>query len=56
VDDAIVAALDLKTDRLGGKLLMQRWTWTRDGKRRRGDLKTRIEEALHRFEAFQLAR
>jgi uncharacterized protein YcaQ len=56
VDDEIVAALDLKTGRLGGKLLMQRWTWTRDGKRRRGDLKTRIEEALHRFEAFQLAR
>jgi len=54
VDDAIVAAIDLKTDRGRGKLLVQQWTWV--GKRSRRQHKTRIEEALHRFERFQLAR
>ncbi|MFZ2157772.1 MAG: crosslink repair DNA glycosylase YcaQ family protein [Bradyrhizobium sp.] len=54
--DAIVAALDLKTDRKGRKLLVQKWSWV--GAARRGarkDLKRRIEEELHRFERFQLA-
>jgi uncharacterized protein YcaQ len=54
--DAIVAALDLKTDRKGRKLLVQKWTWV--GTARKGprkDLKRRIEEELHRFERFQLA-
>jgi uncharacterized protein YcaQ len=49
--DEIVAAVDLKTDRQRGKLLLQKWTWV--AKRSR---KQAIEEALHRFERFQLAR
>jgi uncharacterized protein YcaQ len=53
VGDAIVAAIDLKTDRKNGKLLMQQWTWV--GKHPRKGLKPRIEEELHRFERFQLA-
>jgi uncharacterized protein len=57
VGDAIVAALDLKTDRKAGKLLMQKWNWIADGAPRgaRKELKRRIEEELHRFERFQLA-
>ena len=31
VGDEIVAALDLKTDREKGKLLIQKWTWVGDG-------------------------
>ncbi len=54
VGDEIVAVLDLKTDRTRGKLLMQKWTWLREGAR--APLKKQIEEALHRFERFQLAR
>jgi uncharacterized protein len=53
VDNDIVAAIDLKTDRNRQKLLMQQWTWIGDRPRR--DLKRRIEEELHRFERFQLA-
>jgi uncharacterized protein YcaQ len=55
--DSIVAALDLKTDRKSRKLLMQKWNWVGNGAKRdaRKDLKRRIEEELHRFEAFQLA-
>lgn len=54
VGDEIVAAIDLKTDREKQKLLMQQWTWlTRTARRQR---KQQIEEALHRFERFQLAR
>ncbi len=52
VGDEIVAALDLKTDRAKGKLLMQKWTWVGGGAPRRH--KRRIEEALHKFERFQL--
>jgi uncharacterized protein YcaQ len=54
--EAIVAALDLKTDRQSRKLLMQKWNWVGSGKRMtaRKDLKRRIEEELHRFERFQL--
>jgi uncharacterized protein YcaQ len=52
VGDEIVAVLDLKTDRERRKLLVQRWTWI--AKRSRGSHKRRIEEALHRFERFQL--
>ena len=57
VGDAIVAAIDLKTDRKAGKLLMQKWNWIADGAPRgaRKELKRRIEEELHRFERFQLA-
>ena len=54
VGDEIVAAIDLKTDREQQKLLVQKWTWVGKGSRR--SHKRRIEEALHRFERFQLAR
>jgi uncharacterized protein YcaQ len=52
VGDEIVAAIDLKTDRLNGKLLMQKWTWVGKGAPRLHE--QRIEEELHRFERFQL--
>src|SRR5260370_22225073 len=57
VGDDIVAALDLTTDRRSHKLLLQKWTWGGNGVQRgaRKDLKRRIEDALHRFERFQLA-
>jgi uncharacterized protein len=54
VGDEIVAAIDLKTDREREKLLVQRWTWVGRGAPRTH--KRRIEEELHRFERFQLAR
>ncbi len=54
VGDRIAAVLDLKTDREAGKLLVRQWTWTGKGGRRAD--KARIEEALHRFEQFQLGR
>ncbi len=50
--DRIVAAIDLKTDRAAGKLLIQKWTWVVEGSE---SYKPPIEEALHRFERFQLA-
>jgi uncharacterized protein YcaQ len=54
VGDEIVAVLDLKTDREQGKLLIRKWTWLRkDGRAAR---RKQIEEALGRFERFQLAR
>ncbi len=53
VGDEIVAAIDLKTDREQQKLLVQQWTWVGRGAPRLH--KRRIEEALHRFERFQLA-
>ncbi|MDE2376265.1 crosslink repair DNA glycosylase YcaQ family protein [Bradyrhizobium sp.] len=57
VGDEIVAALDLKTDRQGRKLLMQKWNWVGKGAAlgARKTLKQAIEEELHRFERFQLA-
>lgn len=51
--DRIVAAIDLKTDRQAGKLLVQQWTWVE--KKRPADLKRRIERALDTFGTFQLA-
>lgn len=54
IDDAVVAVLDLKTDRQAGKLLIQQWTWL-DGQEG-AERKARIEAALERFERFQLAR
>jgi uncharacterized protein len=56
VGDAVVAALDLKTDRQNRKLLMQKWSWVGAGAKAsvRKELKRRIEEELHRFERFQL--
>ena len=53
VGDEIVAAIDLKTDREQQKLLVQQWTWI--GRQRKSH-KRLIEQALHRFERFQLAR
>ena len=53
VGDDIVALLDLKADREQQKLLLQRWTWLDKSSRR--SHKKRIEDALHRFERFQLA-
>jgi uncharacterized protein YcaQ len=56
VGDNIVAAIDLKTDRKAGKLLLQKWSWVGPAvKGARKDLKRRIEQELHRFERFQLA-
>ena len=54
VDGDIAAVLDLKTDRERQKLLLQRWTWVTE--RSRQSHKRRIEEALHRFERFQLGK
>ncbi|MFI5025110.1 MAG: winged helix-turn-helix domain-containing protein [Alphaproteobacteria bacterium] len=53
VGDEIVAALDLKTDREKGELLIQKWTWVGVGAASRH--KRVIEEELGRFERFQLA-
>ena len=50
--DAVVAALDLKTDRAGGRVLIQAWHWLEAGRAR--SHKRLIEEELHRFEQFQL--
>ena len=52
VGDQIVAALDLKTDRAAGKMLIQSWHWL-DAARPRTH-KPLIEEELARFERFQL--
>ncbi|MYZ45713.1 winged helix-turn-helix domain-containing protein [Schauerella aestuarii] len=52
VDDEVVAAIDLKTDRAQRKLLVQQWTWVGQGNAARHQ--ARIDEALHRFERFQL--
>lgn len=56
VGDDIVAAIDLKTDRQKRRLLLQKWSWVGNGAKRlaRGELKTRIEDELQRFEKFQL--
>ena len=51
IDDEIVAAIDLKTDRTARKLLIQKWTWLGSGMERH---KPAIEAALHRFSRFQL--
>jgi uncharacterized protein YcaQ len=53
VGDDIVAAIDLKTDREKQTLLVQKWNWVGNGAAR--SHKKQIEEALHRFERFQLA-
>ena len=49
--DKIVAALDLKADRVKQKLLVQKWTWL--DRRLARSHKKPIEDALHRFERFQ---
>jgi uncharacterized protein len=52
VGEEIAAVLDLKTDRVQRKLRVQKWTWITARLRR--ERKRQIEEALHRFERFQL--
>lgn len=52
VGDEIVAALDLKADRAAGALRIQQWNWVGNGQAARH--KPAIEDALHRFERFQL--
>lgn len=52
VGDTIAAAIDLKTDRERRRLLVQKWTWI--GARSNRSHKAVIEDALHRFERFQL--
>ena len=52
VGDQIVAVLDLKTDRAQRTLLVQKWNWIAARERRLR--RQQIEEALHRFERFQL--
>lgn len=54
VGDRIVAALDLKTDRTAGKILIQQWNWVGEGEPSLHE--PAIEEALQRFERFQLAK
>lgn len=54
VGDEIVAAIDLKTDREKGKLLVQKWTWL--GPRTNRGHKVAIEDELDRFERFQLGK
>jgi uncharacterized protein YcaQ len=50
--DEIVAAIDLKTDRRERRLVVQQWTWLVEP---RAGLEAAVEEALARFERFQLA-
>ena len=54
IGDKIAAVVDLKTDRAQQKLLVQQWTWIEKSSRRAR--KKQIEDALHRFERFQLGR
>ncbi|WMT92467.1 DNA glycosylase AlkZ-like family protein [Pelagibacterium sp. H642] len=51
VDDRVVAAIDLKTDRQNGKLLVQKWTWLEEVG---AEVREAIEAELERFERFQL--
>jgi len=52
MDDEIVALLDLKTDRQKNELLIQKWSWLK--KFKSPSRKARVEDALDRFESFQL--
>ena len=52
VDDKVVAAVDLKTDRQAGKLLVQKWTWLEEVG---AEAKAAIDLELGRFGRFQLA-
>jgi uncharacterized protein len=54
IGDRVVAALDLKTDRSRQKLLVQRWNWIGRGASRAHQ--QQVEDALHKFEQFQLGR
>lgn len=52
IGDQIVAAIDLKTDRQAGALLVQNWHWVGQGNKT--NHQPRIDDALHSFERFQL--
>jgi uncharacterized protein len=52
VGDEIAAAIDLRADRQARKLLVQKWTWLAD---ERAGLKALVEEAMTKFERFQMA-
>jgi uncharacterized protein len=54
VGDEIVAAIDLKADRVQQKLLIQRWTWVGHGSAQ--SHKARVEAELDRFARFQFYR
>jgi uncharacterized protein YcaQ len=54
VGEEIVAVVDLKADRERSRVLIQQWTWLQRGRRK--ELKKKIDDALHRFEHFQLGR
>jgi uncharacterized protein YcaQ len=53
-ENNIIALLDLKTDRQAQKLSVQNWLWL--NKFKSTDNKKIIENELHRFEKFQLAK
>ena len=48
VGDRVAAAIDLKADRAGGKLLIQQWTWIDDARRRPAPASTRPSAASRR--------
>lgn len=52
VGDEIVAAIDPRADRQARKLVVQKWTWLAD---ERAGLKALVEEAMTKFERFQMA-
>ena len=54
IGQEIAAAIDIKTDRAGQKLQIQKWSWVGQGSAARH--KEQIEQDLHRFERFQLGR
>lgn len=51
VGDQVVAAIDLKTDRNSGTVLVQKWSWIADPG---AEAREAIDAELQRFEAFQL--
>ena len=53
MQNKIVALLDLKTDRINKKLLVNNWVWRE--KNKSAERKILIEQQLHRFEKFQLS-
>lgn len=53
IGDRIIAAIDLKADRINRALMIQHWHWI--GSRTARAHKTAVDEELHRFERFQLA-
>jgi len=52
LDDRVVAAIDLKTDRTNARVLVQHWTWL---EQTGTEAKAAIDAELTRFERFQLS-